>query len=448
MNTLDRRSLLRFGFGGMLAAPALRDFAPLHSFATAAASAPPANGVDKLLLIFLRGGNDFVNCVVPVGDDSYTRTRKKTGSQAWIDPNTTKAILGSTYARLNPALAELAETVGSPDASGHMAWIHQVGLFANPTRSHFDAMLRIETADASGPAGLKEGWIPRLVDKGGFDGDFASVCFSPLIQRSFRTPNNQQLHLRSWDDFKAKDLDQALLSHLAGTPTPTAEALVNRVGDKLYAAHALVKQVVYPVPPPAPPDATGLPPSDAGQRFLDQVFDARRALTLTPCRVVGIELGGFDTHGNQIPTHDLLLRYLARAMRYIYDATINSGTLRLLTVVVSEFGRTAAVNGGNGTDHGWGGGGIAMGSGVRAGVYHCAAQPSTTFGAPWTKLNQLPGKDSPTPNANAVNVVTDYSAIFREICEKRFGVGNTLDLLHVLPGMASGSQYVPINFLL
>ncbi|MEY4507123.1 MAG: hypothetical protein RL297_1701 [Pseudomonadota bacterium] len=84
-------------------------------------------------------------------------------------------------------------------------------------------------------------------------------------------------------------------------------------------------------------------------------------------QVFFVSLGGFDTHAGQNRTHTDLMARLAQALSY-FDTTL--GGLGLLnnvtTFTASDFGRTFTSNG-NGTDHGWGAHQFVMGGAVRGG---------------------------------------------------------------------------------
>lgn len=81
-------------------------------------------------------------------------------------------------------------------------------------------------------------------------------------------------------------------------------------------------------------------------------------------QVFFVSMGGFDTHDNQTSRHAGLLTRLAQAMKDFHDATVELGMAHhVTTFTASEFGRTLRCNG-NGTDHGWGGHHLVMGGAV------------------------------------------------------------------------------------
>src|SRR5262245_27356450 len=124
----SRRSFLRaagltlagFGVTSLLPGPFVRQ-------ALAATTGPYANR--RLIFIFLRGGNDGLNTVIPAGDPDYSRTTRPT---LYI-PNTSSLDLGNGFARLHPSLSQLMPVFNS----GDLAVVHRVG-YPNNTLSHFD----------------------------------------------------------------------------------------------------------------------------------------------------------------------------------------------------------------------------------------------------------------------------------------------------------------------
>src|SRR5881296_4199503 len=106
----------------------------------------------RLLFLFLRGGNDGLNAVIPAGDPDYSTLNRPT---LYIPPAASIDLNG--FARLHPALADLMEIYGA----GDLAVVHRVG-FPNNSRSHFDDQRVWENGD---PLDSKsyEGWLYRYI---------------------------------------------------------------------------------------------------------------------------------------------------------------------------------------------------------------------------------------------------------------------------------------------
>jgi len=94
------------------------------------------------------------------------------------------------------------------------------------------------------------------------------------------------------------------------------------------------------------------------------------------------QLGGFDTHQNQLGTQSSLLVQVSQAVGAFYNATVELGVERQVTTfTLSDFGRTfqPAGSGGNvGSDHAWGNHHFVVGGSVRGGDFYGVAGPNLT----------------------------------------------------------------------
>jgi uncharacterized protein (DUF1501 family) len=86
-------------------------------------------------------------------------------------------------------------------------------------------------------------------------------------------------------------------------------------------------------------------------------------------RIITIDWGSFDTHGQQVGTQDPQLTVLSRALAaFKADLAARGLEQNVVTMVFSEFGRRVASNDSGGTDHGAGGLVLVSGSSVRGGL--------------------------------------------------------------------------------
>jgi uncharacterized protein (DUF1501 family) len=93
-----------------------------------------------------------------------------------------------------------------------------------------------------------------------------------------------------------------------------------------------------------------------------------------------IGIGDYDTHGNQLPRHSALMAELDGALKAFYDATVELGVAdQVTTFTASDFGRTLTSNG-DGTDHAWGGHQIILGGAVKGGDIY-GTMPSLAIGS-------------------------------------------------------------------
>ncbi len=372
--------LARTAFGGDRTAPAdLPSSSPAERAST-------TDGT--LVLVTLYGGNDALNTVVPIADDAYRAAR---GPLA-LDPAETLDI-GEGLA-LHPALTR---TKALWDAD-QLAVVHGVG-FESLDRSHFHCM---DVWQAGGDASAATGWVGRWLDLGGDDPlDAVSVGRRlPLLARGER----RAAAVIPPGPFTLPG-DDRLRGHLADLAAPDRaaselEAVVARSTADLLAVADTVGPIL---------DATTAESDDGevADTFVGRMGTVARLIEEDlPTRVYEVELGGFDTHANQLATHEALLAELDEGVGTLLDKV---GERPVTVLVYSEFGRRVAPNAGGGTDHGAAGTVLVAGS-VRPG-HHGDPPP----------LDHLTDGDLVT--------TVDYRAVYGAVLEGVLGVeaGAVLD---------------------
>ena len=101
-----------------------------------------------------------------------------------------------------------------------------------------------------------------------------------------------------------------------------------------------------------------------------KLIEARATIGLSR-QMFFVSLGGFDTHNNQINTQQTLLGYVSSAMKSFYDATASLGVANnVTTFTLSDFGRTFKPSAGGGSDHAWGNHHMVMGGAVKGGAMY------------------------------------------------------------------------------
>lgn len=121
----------------------------------------------------------------------------------------------------------------------------------------------------------------------------------------------------------------------------------------------------------SPQIQTAFPATTLGSqlKMVAQLIQVREALGLKR-QVFFVSAGGFDTHDSQLSDHPVLLAELAQAMTAFYNATVELQVASNVTAfTASDFGRTLSSNG-DGSDHGWGSHHFVLGGAVRGGRYY------------------------------------------------------------------------------
>jgi uncharacterized protein (DUF1501 family) len=249
-------------------------------------------------------------------------------------------------------------------------------------RSHFDGQNVLENG-LTKPIGTADGWLNRVLatlPRGAGQPGERAVAISqniplilrgeaPVISKSPQvTPDvDEELLTRLADLYSKDDWFSARLSEAVQT-----EKMVDDGGNIADAAAMTAPGVAKQpaVTQPAMEASTAAPRTAAPDRVSGV---ARMAATLMRSDggpdVAVIEAGGWDTHANQGGAKGALAQRLAgldQALRALADEL---GPLwpQTAVLVVTEFGRTAAMNGTRGTDHGTGGCAFLAGGAVRGG---------------------------------------------------------------------------------
>lgn len=336
---LTRRAVL----GGMMGVGAL-------GASVALAAAPTER---RLVVVILRGALDGLAAVPPYSDPEYRRLR---GALALAEQDGILDLDGRFG--LHPALAPLHALY----RSGEMTALHAVAT-AYRSRSHFDAQDILENG-ATGARDLKDGWLNRALGLMGGERLGLAVGQSvPLILRG-------DMPVASWAPPEMPAADSEFLTRLAALYANDAvlgPALQQGLRAQAMADDALDgarqgqgrmsgERMYGRAPRPQPLRAIAQP--------VGRLLAARDG-----ARVAVIELGGWDTHANQGALNGQLanrLRDLGEGLAALKPA-LGSAWHQTAVAVVTEFGRTVAVNGTNGTDHGTGAAAFLLGGAVNGG---------------------------------------------------------------------------------
>ncbi|MFN3434957.1 MAG: DUF1501 domain-containing protein [Sphingomonas sp.] len=315
---MDRRSFLR-GAGTL---GVLGGFAPRLAFAKAATAR-------RFVFIIQRGAADGLGIVGPVGDPAFVGAR---GDLAADVAAGTK--LDAMFA-LHPALA----TTAGLYRQGQALFAHAV---ASPyrDRSHFDGQNVLETGGASAYQ-LRDGWMNRLLGLVPNE-DAHAIAVAATVPMALRGR-------REVASYAPSELPQASDDLLARvTQLYQGDAQLHALWDEALATRQLTGDLV-----------------DKDARNTGALA-ARLLRPANGARIATIETGGWDTHAGQrgrlatqLKALDGMIAALQAGLGPVWDDT--------LVLVATEFGRTVAVNGTGGTDHGTGTATMLLGGAVKGG---------------------------------------------------------------------------------
>jgi uncharacterized protein (DUF1501 family) len=358
-----------------------------------------------LVCIFLGGGNDGNNLVVPLdaaGYGAYYSARSAAGlaiAQASLLPIVPKSI-GTDFG-LHPSLAAIHPLF----ADGRLAIVSNVGPLIQPLSkqdymqgaprpyqlfSHSDQIAQWQTSISTSVS--PTGWGGRVADTFGVSssgyplitalagGVFARGQFtSPLTVASAPTALNQQLLVNGFGTAADERVRLNAMNYLR---------TIDRDSPLVAAASNLTQQAVdlgtaFNVDPVL---STVFPATTLGNQ-LRQVaklikFNLGSGVPALARQIFFCSLGGFDTHQGQVNTQATLLTQVSQAMKAFYDATVELQVeSQVVTFTLSDFGRTLRPAGSAGTvgsDHAWGSHHLVMGGSVVGGDFYGVPGPNGT----------------------------------------------------------------------
>jgi uncharacterized protein (DUF1501 family) len=407
-SSLTRRQVLGAGLGFGLSVYAARAMPLARMLEAAEAEAAAAPDAPVLVTVFLPGGCDLLNTIVPLHDfGRYADLRKHIrldGAPA----------LGGSGLGIHPSL-----TTGSGGGIKGLFEAGKVGLlpgidYANPDLSHFHSRHFWETGLVTQDAA--PGWLGRWLDRHGsadnaLQGLSLDYSLSPVLRTgtapvaAVSSPADAKLYINgTW----GKGLEQALAAwdrisaSRPRAPGPAAAfgaaRLAKQVGDRLapYAKRGDNGPDPLAAPVPYPAD------NELGKRL-----GRLAALISLPLgvRVATVDADGeFDTHDNEPDDLAKALRTAGEALAaFQLDLEARGVANRVLTLVWSEFGRRPQDNDSKGTDHGAGGIAMVMGARANAGVL-----------SPYPSLSALDREDN-------LQVTVDFRKVYASLIEQWLG---------------------------
>jgi uncharacterized protein (DUF1501 family) len=364
-------------------------------------SQPPAvaeGPAHTLVCIFLRGGADTLNMLVPYGDDDYYRNRPTLAIPRPSASSNSAAKLDDFYG-LHPKLAPLLPVF----RQGRLGFVQAVGS-DNPTGSHFETQDQIEHGEAYGRS-AGGGWLGRhlrgRVQPAVSAGALSAVAIGAALPESLRGAPAASAFF---------SVDEIQLPRSSGSPVLIAKALgdlyateVGLLADQGTETLRLLAKVETLRGRPYVPQAGAQYTDDGFGPALREI--ARIVKADLGLEVACVDLGGWDTHffqsapiGGQAGPMESLARGLAA-----FDADLAGYRDRVTTIVMTEFGRRLYENGSAGTDHGRGFAFFAMGERIQGGTIH----------GDWPGLKEEPS----LPGPGGMDVRIDYRSVLSEVLQ-------------------------------
>lgn len=429
----------------------------LNLAAMGEAAAFTANDYKALVCVFLYGGNDHGNTVIPYdsnGHAEYVSVRESLAiARAALGPTALGGLADGRQYALAPQLAPLKPLFDR----GQLAIQFNVGPLRQPTTlaqyrarsvplppklfSHNDQQ---SVWQSSGAEGAVRGW-------GGSLGDLAlasnnsnalftcmsvtgnAVFLSGAKALAYQIGETGAIAVRGVVDteegmYGAAACRAALRTLITQERSNLLENELNRIASRSIASHETLAAAL--AGSAGQFDAL-LPDAVEGRRqslnrqlkMVARLIAARGTLGLKR-QVFLVSLGGFDTHDNLMARHPPLLDQLGRALAGFQQAIDGLGVAsQVTTFTASDFGRTMTSNGG-GTDHGWGSHHFVLGGAVRGGFH--GTPPTQLLGGP-----EDVGQGRLLPSAS----VDQYGATLA----RWFGVSDS-EMVLVAPSIGNFSQ--------
>jgi uncharacterized protein (DUF1501 family) len=414
--------MLKWGIGAGVTVYAANMLPTGHLLDAAAAEAAAAPDAPVLVSVFLPGGLDLLDTLMPMGQEGTLRDLRGA-----VTPATPLALSGTSMG-LHPSLAK--------GPNGGLQGLYdrgQIGFlpgidYANPNLSHFASRAFWETGMVSQQS--VSGWLGRWLDRHGskenpLQGLSAGYSLSPTLHpvsapvASISNPSDAQLSMWSvWGDWgtAAVNAYAALSRSASHAPGPAAAARGARL------AHTVSEKLAPFQKTKANPNPLGSPvtyPED------NDTADRLKVLAGLIAQPLGIRVatvdadGQFDTHEGQAQTLERDLGAVGEALA-TFQADLEARGLanRVLTFVWSEFGRRPVANKSGGTDHG--AGGVAWVQGPRA------------MGGILTDYPSLTDLDA----EKNLKVTVDFRRVYSSLLAQWMGT----DPAEVIPGAAQFGQ--------
>jgi len=382
----------------------LSTLAQLRLIGAMAADSSPT-GYKALVCLFLQGGNDTNNVIIPSDTADYNAYAAARSFLA-IPQSQLLPISPATYSdgrtySLNPNLPELQTLF----AQKNLAFLANTGTLVQPTTlaqylsgaalppqlfSHIDQQTQWQSSVPDQP--FTTGWGGRLADL------VNSMNANNQISMSIGLTGNNFFEVGNTVAQYAVSPNGAItLSGSTGSPTSQSGVRFKAQTDILNVQEASLFQTAFAgLTQNSIADSQVLTSALSNAATLKTVFPTTttggqlsmiaRLISAGPSlglnrQIFFAQLGGWDLHASQVAAHPPLLSEISQALNAFYAATVEMGVANQVTAfTASDFSRTYNPNG-SGTDHGWGTHCLIMGGAVQGGDIY-GRMPSLVVGGP------------------------------------------------------------------
>ncbi len=370
------------------------------------AAAATATDYKAIVCVFLYGGNDYANTLVPYDAPSYALYQSLRPTLAYARDLLTPTVLNPAVALPNTrqyALApELAPLLPLFD-SGNMGVLLNIGTLKQPTtKASYAAKINLpsklfshndqqSTWQSLAPEGSVSGWGGRMGDLFvGGNGNATFTCVNVSGNAVYLSGNaasqyqvtpagsvpvtgiKNPLFTSTACSAALKNLITAPRSHLFEAEYARIAKRSIDANDQITSALAAGTAIATPFPTPN---------SLADQLKMVARMIASRDALQTKRQVFFVSIGGFDNHDGLLTVHPGLLTSVSSALAAFYASTVELGIADKVTAfTASDFGRTLTGNN-DGSDHGWGSMHFVLGGAVKGKAFYGAA-PEVANGGP------------------------------------------------------------------
>ena len=377
----------------------------------------PTGKEDPILVaVQLAGGNDGLNTVIPYRDDLYYKARPRLGIPAG------QVLPLNDLLGLHPRLEKLKALY----EEGLMCVQQGVG-YPNPNRSHFRSTEIWQTASESTEV-LRNGWIGRYFDNF-CSGEDASVglALKDEMPQAFVSDSHKGIAFKNINQYTLKGVEQNRMLRASENDEEFFDAM-NGMDDG-----GSVSSLGHSAPPPGVSALDYLEKVAMNARVSSEEIQAilknhqvGQAFPRTSfgndlasiaqligsgysTRIYFANLGGFDTHANQLGAHGNLMEVFSEGIHaFMKEMQAQGNDRRVLVMVFSEFGRRVKENASQGTDHGAAAPLFLFGKSVRAGLH-----------------GRTPSLAEEDLHRGDLQHTTDFRSVYATVMRRHLGVDGT-----------------------